>query len=66
MSRGFARMPADKQRAIASKGGKAAHAKGSAHEWDSEQARKAGQKGGAASWARKQQGQAAAAAIEKD
>lgn len=33
---------------IASKGGKAAHAKGTAHEWSSEQAREAGRKGGLA------------------
>jgi general stress protein YciG len=31
---------------IASKGGKAAHAKGTAHEWSSEEARVAGRKGG--------------------
>jgi general stress protein YciG len=37
-----------KQREIASKGGKAAHAKGTAHEWSREQARKAGRKGGLA------------------
>lgn len=44
--RGFAAMDEEKQRAIASKGGQAAHAKGTAHEFDSEEARKAGQKGG--------------------
>lgn len=44
--RGFASMDPAKQREIASKGGKAAHAKGTAHQWDSEGARKAGQKGG--------------------
>ncbi len=48
-NRGFAAMDEEKQREIASKGGKAAHEKGSAHEWDSEEARKAGQKGGRAS-----------------
>ena len=37
-----------KQREIASKGGKAAHAKGTAHEWTSEEAREAGRKGGEA------------------
>lgn len=47
--RGFASMDPDKQRKIASKGGKAAHAKGTAHEWNSEQAKDAGRKGGAAS-----------------
>jgi len=46
--RGFASMDAEKQRAIASKGGKAAHAKGTAHEFTSEEARQAGQKGGEA------------------
>jgi uncharacterized protein len=46
MRRGFACMSTDKQREIASKGGKAAHEKGTAHEWDSEQARLAGRKGG--------------------
>lgn len=38
-----------KQREIASKGGKAAHEKGTAHEFDSEEAREAGRKGGEAS-----------------
>jgi general stress protein YciG len=47
--RGFASMDCDKQREIASKGGKAAHVKGTAHEWTSEQARDAGRKGGQAS-----------------
>lgn len=41
-------MSAEKQREIASKGGKAAHAKGTAHEFSSEEARDAGRKGGAA------------------
>ena len=44
--RGFAGMDEGKQREIASKGGKAAHAKGTAHEFDSEEARVAGRKGG--------------------
>jgi general stress protein YciG len=35
-----------KQKEIASKGGKAAHQKGTAHEWTSEEARSAGRKGG--------------------
>lgn len=39
-------MSPDKQREIASKGGRAAHAKGTAHEWTSEEARSAGRKGG--------------------
>lgn len=45
-SRGFASMDPEKQRQIASKGGKAAHKKGTAHEWDAEEAREAGRKGG--------------------
>lgn len=44
--RGFAGMDEDKQREIASKGGKAAHEKGTAHEFNSEEAREAGRKGG--------------------
>jgi len=44
--RGFAMMDPKKQAAIASKGGKAAHAQGKAHEFTSEQARKAGRAGG--------------------
>jgi uncharacterized protein len=54
--RGFASMDPAKQREIASKGGKAAHQKGTAHEWTSEEAREAGRKGGMASHRRKQQG----------
>ena len=37
-----------RQREIASKGGKAAHEKGTAHEWTSEEAREAGRRGGLA------------------
>ncbi len=44
--RGFASMSAEKQREIASKGGRAAHQKGTAHEWTAEEARVAGRKGG--------------------
>ena len=47
--RGFASMDKERQRQIASKGGKAAHAKGTAHEFTSEEARRAGRKGGLAS-----------------
>lgn len=47
--RGFGSMPKARQRQIARNGGKAAHAKGTAHEWTSEEARLAGQKGGRAS-----------------
>ncbi|MGE5658423.1 MAG: KGG domain-containing protein [Actinomycetota bacterium] len=46
--RGFASMDAAKQREIASKGGKAAHEKGTAHEFTPEEARLAGKKGGEA------------------
>src|SRR5262245_51286246 len=44
--RGFASMDSSRQRDIASKGGKAAHAKGTAHEWTADEARRAGRKGG--------------------
>jgi uncharacterized protein len=44
--RGFASMDANRQREIASKGGRAAHQKGTAHEWTSDEARVAGRKGG--------------------
>jgi hypothetical protein len=43
--RGFASMDRTKQREIASKGGKAAHQKGVAHQWTKEEAREAGRKG---------------------
>ena len=46
--RGFASMDSSKQREIASKGGRAAHAKGTAHEFTSDEARVAGRKGGEA------------------
>ncbi len=48
-NRGFASMTPEQQRQIASKGGQAAHKKGVAHEWTSEEARAAGRKGGQAS-----------------
>jgi general stress protein YciG len=44
--RGFASMSPEKQREIASKGGRAAHEKGTAHEWTPDEARHAGRKGG--------------------
>jgi general stress protein YciG len=47
--RGFASMDRQKQREIASKGGRVAHEKGTAHEWTREEAREAGRKGGVAS-----------------
>src|SRR5688572_10918202 len=53
--RGFASVDRAKQREIASKGGKAAHQKGTAHEWTSEEARDAGRKGGLASHRRRRE-----------
>src|SRR5918911_729649 len=50
--RGFAGMAPEKQREIASKGGKAAHAKGTAHHFTPEEARIAGRKGGQAAHAK--------------
>jgi general stress protein YciG len=50
--RGFASMDPAKQREIASKGGKAAHQKGTAHEFTPEEAREAGRKGGQAAHGR--------------
>jgi uncharacterized protein len=44
--RGFAGMDPEKQRKIASMGGKAAHESGNANEFDSESGREAGRKGG--------------------
>jgi uncharacterized protein len=58
--RGFASMDRTKQREIASKGGKAAHLKGTAHEWSSDEAREAGRKGGMASHRRREEPQEAA------
>ena len=45
-TRGFGAMDPEKQREIASKGGKASHKKGTAHEWDSREAAEAGRRGG--------------------
>lgn len=45
-NRGFGSMDEQKQRDIASKGGRAAHEKGTAHEFSSEEASEAGRKGG--------------------
>ena len=47
--RGFAAMDPEQQREIASKGGRASHQSGNAHEFDSEGAAEAGRKGGLAS-----------------
>ncbi len=48
-NRGFASMDRTMQREIASRGGRAAHARGAAHEFTSEEAREAGRRGGRAS-----------------
>jgi general stress protein YciG len=50
-------MDRGKQKEIASKGGRAAHEKGTAHEWTSEEAREAGRKGGMASHRRRAPGE---------
>jgi uncharacterized protein len=50
--RGFASMDVNRQREIASKGGRAAHQKGTAHEFTTEEARAAGRKGGQAAHSR--------------
>lgn len=47
--RGFASMTPEKKREIASMGGKAAHARGTAHTWTSVEAQAAGRKGGSIS-----------------
>ena len=47
--RGFASMSPEKQREIASKGGRAAHEKGTAHAWNADEAPEAGRTGGYAS-----------------
>jgi general stress protein YciG len=47
-NRGFASMDPERQREIASEGGRAAHESGNAHEFTSEEAREAGRKGGQA------------------
>jgi general stress protein YciG len=56
--RGFASMDREKQREIASKGGRAAHKKGTAHEWSPAEAREAGRKGGIASHRKRVDGEA--------
>lgn len=47
-ARGFASMDPEKQRQIAREGGRAAHIKGTAHQFSPEEARAAGKKGGEA------------------
>lgn len=58
--RGFASMDPETRKRIASLGGRAAHARGKAHQWDSEAAREAGRKGGRIS----RKGEAEAEAVE--
>lgn len=58
--RGFASMDPEKQREIARKGGRAAHEKGTAHEWTTEEARNAGRKGGLVSHQRRRERKAMA------
>ena len=52
-------MDKERQRQISSQGGKAAHQKGTAHEFDSEEAREAGRKGGMVSGGRRRAREAA-------
>lgn len=61
---GFANMSVEDRRAIASKGGKAAHDKGTGHEWSSEEAREAGRKGGEKSARIKAEKKLAAATLD--
>lgn len=56
--RGFASMPVDQRRAIASKGGKTAHAEGRAHKWTSEEAKAAAQRSVSVRRARRKQAEA--------
>jgi general stress protein YciG len=62
--RGFAGMDPERQRQISSQGGKAAHQKGTAHEFDSEEAREAGRKGGMVSGGRRRAREAQRTAAE--
>jgi general stress protein YciG len=56
MPQGFAALTPERRREISSKGGKAAHQKGTAHEFASEEAREAGRKGGKISGGRRRRG----------
>jgi len=53
--KGFAAMDPKIVRSIASKGGKASHAAGTAHEFTSEEAKIAGRKGGHAAHAKRKE-----------
>lgn len=61
--RGFAAMSPDRQREIASQGGRAAHQQGVAHEWSADEARAAGKKGGQISGKRRSSGESAAESV---
>lgn len=63
--RGFAAMSPEKQREIASKGGKRAQETGRGHQFTSEEAREAGRKGGHAAHAKRVAKKAAEAAQEE-
>lgn len=54
--RGFAAMDAERQRELASQGGRAAHEQGVAHEWNREEAKAAGKKGGQVSGYKRRNG----------
>lgn len=62
--RGFAAMDRSKVSEIASKGGKAAHAAGTAHQFTSDEARQAGKKGGVAPHVRRGRGPRQSATIQ--
>ena len=51
--RGFAAITVEERKRISSLGGKAAHAAGTAHEWNHETGQAAGRKGGAATHAKR-------------
>lgn len=51
--RGFAAMSPERQREIASQGGRAAHQQGVAHKWSADEAKEAGKKGGQVSGKRR-------------
>lgn len=61
--RGFAAMDRKRVSEIASKGGKAAHAAGTAHQFTADEARAAGRKGGVAPHVRRGRGPRAQAAV---
>lgn len=64
--RGFAAMDPERVKAIASAGGKAAHAAGTAHRFTTEEARAAGTKGGLVHQARRRERQPLLPHIEDD